>query len=573
MIKRVCVIGGGPGGLYAALLLKKQEPNRHVVLYEKNPADATYGWGVVFSDRTLTSFREADLQTYEDIIDTFVMWDAIDVRMRDAVIRCEGQVFSGIARKELLALLQQRCADLGVELHWETEITHTDLAGEFDLVVAADGVHSLFRETFERELKPTITEGASRYIWFGTDRSFDSFTFCFRETEFGLFQAHAYPFEGTTGTFIVECRPEVWRRAGLDRSSEQESIAFCQKVFESDLLGASLMSNSSKWLTFPTLKCKRWSAGNTVFIGDAIHTAHFSIGSGTKLAMEDAIGLAEACRRNEGLDDALGWYEMDRRPRVENFQEAARQSQSYFENTARYLHMDPLQFAFNLLTRSGRVGYGDIRLKDPRLVAGVDSLLSGAEDARTAIAPPPAFNPMPIRGDTLAGRLALTLTPTDDATDGVLSDQYLERAARGGNIGSGTRDYRSGCGIRRGPHHEREPGSLRRPAGECMESGPRCWLARRRAPLACRSARRDRTSLRRRRRSARRGRMGPGCRLRRGLRAGRARPSGHGSQRFGARRERLHRRRRARPECRVQRPRARLLERVPARRVPVTAHQ
>ena len=414
--------------------MKKQDPNKHVVLYEKNPAGATYGWGVVFSDRTLTSFREADLQTYEDITDHFVIWDAIDIRMKDEVIRCEGQVFSGIARKTLLRILQQRCMDLGVELHFETEIAHADLARDFDLVVAADGVHSIFREQSAKQLRPTTTEGASRYIWFGTDRSFDSFTFCFRDTEHGLFQAHAYPFDGVTGTFIVECRPEVWRNAGLDRSSEQESISFCQKVFEKDLRGASLMSNGSKWLTFPTLKCKHWSAGNIVFVGDAVHTAHFSIGSGTKLAMEDSIGLAEALRRNDEIDQALAEYEMDRRPRVEAFQEAARQSQTYFENTSRYIGMEPLQFAFNLLTRSGRVGYGEVRLKDPELVAGVDSFMS---EGGAKLSPPPAFNRARIGGIELANRVVVSVPPTDEADNGIPDERLLSEVKLGLRSGAG----------------------------------------------------------------------------------------------------------------------------------------
>ena len=431
---RIGIVGGGPGGLYAALLLKKDDPNRHVVLYEKNPADATYGWGVVFSDRTLTSFREADYQTYEDITDRFVMWDAIDVRMRDAVVRCEGQIFSGIARKALLGLLQQRCADLGVELHWQTEIADKSVAEDFDLLVAADGVHSLFRQHVASEVRPQVVEGRSRYIWFGTERSFDSFTFAFRETEHGLFQAHAYPFDGTTGTFIVECRPEVWRAAGLDRSSEDESIAFCEKVFRDDLLGASLMSNNSKWLTFPTLRCKRWWTGNIVLLGDAVHTAHFSIGSGTKLAMEDSIGLMEALRGHEDIPGALAEYEMDRRPRVEAFQEAARQSQTYFENTARYMHMEPLQFAFHLLTRSGRVGYGELRLKDAHLVARVDEFLSGG---RRAVAPPPAFNPLSLSEHDLANRVAVTLRPMDSSEEGVPDEGMVASLSRAAVSGAG----------------------------------------------------------------------------------------------------------------------------------------
>ncbi|MDQ4144268.1 MAG: FAD-dependent monooxygenase [Actinomycetota bacterium] len=430
----VCVVGGGPGGLYAAALLKKSDPRRRVVLFEKNPPDATYGWGVVFSDRTLSSFREADYPTYRDIVDRFVIWDAIDVRVDGEVVRCEGQVFSGITRRVLLSILQDRCRDLGVELGFETEVGPSVADKDFDLVIAADGIHSVFRERLASTLKPSVRSGVSRYIWFGTDRTFDSFTFAFRSTEHGLFQAHAYPFEGTTSTFIVECRPEAWRAAGLDRADEATSIAKCEEIFAEDLRGRSLMSNNSKWSTFPTLRCKRWHDGNIVLLGDAVHTAHFSIGSGTKLAMEDAIALAQSFETNDSLDGALADYELERQPRVAAFQEAARQSQSYFENTHRYSHMPAEQFAFHLLTRSGRVDYRDLRLRDPAFVARVDRL---ADPSAALLSPPPGFNPLELRGLRLRNRVAVVLAPDDLSIEGRPGVATLEAAEAASLSGAG----------------------------------------------------------------------------------------------------------------------------------------
>ncbi|HEX2059004.1 MAG TPA: FAD-dependent monooxygenase [Actinomycetota bacterium] len=432
---RVATAGGGPGGLYFALLLAKARPDVTIDVFEKNPRGATYGWGVVFSDRTLTSFREADTATYEQIVDAFAWWDVIEVRYRHDVVRCGGQVFSGMARRKLLDILQRRCEELGVALHFEAEVGPGDVDG-YDLVVAADGVHSRFRTEHAEDLVPRITEGRARYVWFGTTCPYDAFTFVFRETSHGLFQAHVYPFDGSTSTFIVECDETVWRAAGLDSTGEASSIAFCEEVFARDLRGHRLLSNQSRWLSFPTLRTRRWSYDNVVFLGDAVHTAHFSIGSGTKLAMEDAIGLAREVASRQSLTEAFGAYELERKAVVERFQQAARESRQYFESTGRYVGLDTEQFVFHLLTRSGRVGYDDLRLKDPALIDRVDAWFA-RHTGRTAgrFAPPPAFAPVRIGDLTLANRIAATVPVTDSAKDGTPDRrlaQSIRRAAEDG---------------------------------------------------------------------------------------------------------------------------------------------
>jgi anthraniloyl-CoA monooxygenase len=426
----VAVAGGGPGGLYLSLLLAKARPDVSVDVFEKNPRGATYGWGVVFSDRTLASFREADTPSYESIVDAFATWDVIEVRYDDDTVRCGGQAFSGMARRRLLDILQRRCEELGVRLRFEHEVGPDDVGG-YDLVVAADGVHSRFREAYREALRPRVTEGRARYVWFGTTCPFDSFTFVFRPTEHGLFQAHVYPFDGSTSTFIVECPGDAWRAAGLDGADEAASIAFCEDVFERDLRGHPLLSNQSRWLTFPTLRTRRWWDGDTVFLGDAVHTAHFSIGSGTKLAMEDAIALARELVEKPGLPEAFGAYELERKAVVERFQQAARESQEYFESTPRYAGLDTEQFVFHLLTRSGRVGYDELRLKDPALIDRVDAWFSGTG----RFAPPPAFAPFALGGLSLASRVVATAPVTDSSADG-MPDGELGAAVRAAAAGA-----------------------------------------------------------------------------------------------------------------------------------------
>jgi anthraniloyl-CoA monooxygenase len=435
---KLAVLGGGPSGLYWSLLTKKARPEHDITVFERNPAGATYGWGVVFSDRTLTAFREADHPTYVDITERFVLWDAIDVWYRDEVVRSGGHVFAGLARKTLLGILAARCEGLGVDLRFGSRVSDPDELRDFDLVVAADGAGSVARTSLSQYFEPRISHGRSRYIWFGTDRPLDAFTFIFRTNDHGLFQVHAYPFDATTSTFIVECDEEVWRRAGLDEADDRDSITYCEKLFADDLRGHTLLSNNSKWVRFATVKNKRWSHGNMVLLGDAAHTAHFTIGSGTKLAMEDAIALSNALEEFGDLDAALTRYQLERKPVVERFQEAAAESQAYFENARRYVHLEPKQFAFYLLTRSGRIDYSNLRSRDPAFADDFDGWFggTGTGDRRALlVAPAPMFTPLSLRTVEIANRAVIAPPPTYSCTDGVPSRacaRSLLRAARSG---------------------------------------------------------------------------------------------------------------------------------------------
>ena len=395
---RVGILGAGPAGLYLAILLRKADSRHEVRVVERNPPDATFGWGVVFSEETLGALRDADLTTYAEITDTFARWDTVDIRYRDQLLRSRGHTFSAIARKRLLAILQRRCLELAVELEFGVE---ADWPPQADLMVAADGVNSATRRALATELGSVVEPQGCKYVWFGTDLVFDAFTFIFKETEFGLFQVHAYPFDENTSTFIVECPEPVWRRAGLDRCDEAASIAFCERLFADELAGHRLRSNRSVWLSFLRVSNASWHHGNVVLLGDAAHTAHFSIGSGTKLAMEDSIALANALVANRDLEDALVEYELDRGPVVERTQQAADESAAYFGRVANYTDLEPVQFAFNLLTRSGRISHGNLSLRDPQFVRELDGWFAGGAQ----IAPPPMFAPFEVRGLTIRNRV------------------------------------------------------------------------------------------------------------------------------------------------------------------------
>jgi anthraniloyl-CoA monooxygenase len=370
---RINVIGGGPAGLYFALLMKRHGVAREVSVYERNPPGATFGWGVVFSGRTLRNLREADEVSHRRITESFETWDNVDVVLRDSKITVRGNDFSGIARLKLLNILQERCAELGVDLRFNTAVEDVDtLAQECDLLVGADGVGSFVRERYAEEFRPTLAAGENRYIWYGTRRLFHGLTLTFRETEGGVFAAHSYKFSKELSTFIVECDEETWRRAGLDRMTDAESREYLGRVFARDLEGEELLSNNSRWINFLLVKNARWGRGNVVLLGDALHTAHFSIGSGTKLAIEDSIELFRHFAAGLDVPAALEAFERARRPVVEEYQRAADESRVWFERAREYVGLEPLPFAYSLMTRSTRVDRESLRRRDPAFVAACE---------------------------------------------------------------------------------------------------------------------------------------------------------------------------------------------------------
>jgi anthraniloyl-CoA monooxygenase len=421
---RIAVVGGGPGGLYFSILMRKVRPDWEITVFERNAPTDAFGFGVVFSDETLTVFEHADPESYWAIAERFARWTDIDIHHRGKVTNSGGHGFSALGRRELLGILQERALGLGVEIRFSCEAPSIADLGWADVIVGADGASSAVRTALARDFVPSLDRRHCRYIWFGTDLVFDSFKFFIQETEHGVLQAHAYPYDETMSTFIVETHERTWRRAGLDAlapgplapgESDMASLEFCSALFGDALGGHSLVPNNSKWINFVTVRNRRWCVENVVLLGDAAHTAHFSIGSGTKLAMEDAVALAWAFRgHGDDVCRATAAYESERRPIVESTQRAAQASLEWFEGIGRYVEQSRTQFAFNLLTRSRRVTYDNLRLRDPEFVSEVHP------DPR-----PPMFTPLTLRRLELRNRVAVSAMDMYSAVDGTPSDFHL----------------------------------------------------------------------------------------------------------------------------------------------------
>ena len=423
---KISVIGGGPGGLYFSLLMKIARPDWEIAVYERNRADDTFGWGVVFSDETLSHFLDADDVTHERITQEFVHWDAVDVHYRGEMMRSGGHGFSGFARRRLLQILQGRCAELGVELHFSTEVQGPQQFADSDLIVAADGINSRTRTQLADHFKPDIREGVAKFIWLGTTKVFDAFKFFLCNNEHGFFQVHAYPFNDTTSTFIVETDEESWRAAGLDQMSIDEGVAYCEKIFAKELEGHKLLTNKSSWINFRRVRNETWFHDNVVLIGDAAHTAHFSIGSGTKMAMEDAITLVKSLQEHDEVRAALRAYEEVRWVDAAKLQKTAETSQWWFEEMKRYAD-DPLpQLTMSLMSRSKRVTHDNLKLRDEAFIAQVNRWFADANGcAKQDPAPPPMFTPFELRGMRLENRVVVSPMCMYSAEDGMPDDWHL----------------------------------------------------------------------------------------------------------------------------------------------------
>jgi len=373
---RINIIGGGPAGLYFALLMKKLDAAHEITVLERNSPDDTFGWGVVFSDKTLSYLQRSDAETYTRITESFVTWDNVDVVHRDQKITIRGNKFSGIARIKLLRILQKRCAELGVNLRFRVTVTDPEEFADCDLLVGADGVNSEVRQHFRRFFQPSLEAGSNKYIWYGTRQLFHGLTLTFRQFEAGVFAAHSYKFDQTTSTFIVECDRETWTQAGFEHMTDTETRAFLEDVFRKDLNGQTLLSNNSKWINFLLVKNQYWSHRHIVLLGDALHTAHFSIGSGTKLALEDSIALSHCLAENGEVEAALKEFERARKPVIEEYQQAAYESLLWFENARDYMYLDPLPFAYKLMTRSKKIDYENLKKRDPQFIAAYESAMN-----------------------------------------------------------------------------------------------------------------------------------------------------------------------------------------------------
>ena len=431
---RIVSIGGGPAGLYFSLLMKKSDPAHDITVVERNRPDDTFGFGVVFSDATLEHVAEADRKSHAEITSHFAHWDDIDIHYRGQVLTSAGHGFAGMSRQLLLDILQRRCAELGVRLEFQREVGDLSEYADADLVLGADGVNSVVRSRYAEHFRPQIDwrPNKNKFVWLGTTFPYPAFTFLFKESAHGLWRVHAYRYDASMSTFILETTEETWRRAGLDQADEDQTLAFCERLFAEELQGHRLQKNRSLWRSFPTVRNGSWRHRNVVLVGDAAHTAHFSIGSGTKLAIEDAIALARALQSHGEVEKALEAYEEDRRPEVERLQRAAQVSLEWFEEADRYHgRLEPIQFAMSLLTRSLRVTHDNLRLRDPGFVTTVDRWFASRSEQQSNVPvpatppPPPMFTPFRLREMLLSNRIVVSPMCQYSADDGTPGDWHL----------------------------------------------------------------------------------------------------------------------------------------------------
>ena len=426
---KISVIGGGPGGLYFALLAKKRWPRWDVELHERNRADDTFGFGVVFSDATLGTFQDYDAPSYESIRRSFAYWDDVEVVYKGQALRCGGNGFCGCSRVTLLKLLQQRCRELGVAMHFQSEVLVADFK-DSDLVVAADGINSRTRETYRDHFKPSVDLRPNKFVWLGSTRPLDAFKYFFKESEHGILLAHTYQYERDASTWIIETNADTWQRSGFDRMDEPRMLRALEALFAEELAGHKLIANRSAWRNFPNIRNATWIMDKVALVGDAKATAHFSIGSGTKLAMEDAIALYEALRADGSVKGALARYDSQRREGVERTQHAADVSLAWFENMRRYWNMDPQQFAFGLMSRSKQITYENVRLRDPKFLDMVsrwfaDKFIPPGFEVIVRNPPPPMFTPFTLRGMRVENRVVVSPMDQYMAVDGVPNEWHL----------------------------------------------------------------------------------------------------------------------------------------------------
>ena len=478
---RIAVLGGGPGGLYFAALAKQLDPRHEVHLWERNAPDDTFGFGVVFSDETLGGIEHADAKVFSQMEREFARWDDIDVHYHGSVLTSGGHGFAAMSRQRLLAILQRRCAEVGVRTQFSAQAPQAEvLAPGYDLVVAADGANSQTRQRLAAVFRPELETRRCAYIWLGTDLVFDAFKFYILDTPAGVMQVHGYPYSRDASTFILEARDDVWHRAGFaglasaaahlpPGRSDETSIEIIREICADLLRGQEIVGNNSRWVNFTTVRCATWRHDNVVLLGDAAHTAHFSIGSGTKLAMEDALALAACLHEQPDIAAAAAAYEAERRPVVASTQRAAQASLEWFENIGQYTGQDPEQFAFNIITRSRRVTYDNLRLRDPEFVAGMDRWFARQQGAADG------------QGGTADGQRAAA-----DGGPGAFAGRRARRTA-GRNQASGRR-CSSRCGSARWSSRtgsSSPPWTCTRPATASRATSTWCtWAARRSAGLA-----------------------------------------------------------------------------------------